>query len=237
MDVFVIPVGADRYELYCEQPVAGDEPVEPETKGWVGRLRRKFGGLVRAAEQHHRRETSADDPPRGWVGRIQDRGMAWVAERIAEQRLLWNLRAETAATAAHPEDMTFDRVHRLIRETLQRDHDRHSRWMFIDGLLFVITFVGLGPLFILIPGIANLPALYFGFRTVGHFLSMRGSAHGLRGVTWSGRPCPPLGELRELAALEPYAREARLLDIATRLRLEQLPKFFERVAIRDSRTP
>jgi hypothetical protein len=163
--------------------------------------------------------------------------MAWVAERIAEQRLLWNLRAETAATAAHPEDMTFDRVHRFIRETLQRDHDRHSRWMFIDGLLFVITFVGLGPLFILIPGIANLPALYFGFRTVGHFLSMRGSAHGLRGVTWSGRPCPPLGELRELAALEPYAREARLLDIATRLRLEQLPKFFERVAIRDSRTP
>src|SRR6187397_2825553 len=236
MDVFVIPVGLDRYELYCEQPVAGDEPVEPETKGWVGRLRRKFGGLVRAAEQHHRRETAADDPPRGWVGRIQDRGMAWVAERIAEQRLLWNLRAETAATAAHPEDMTFDRVHSFIRETLQRDHDRHSRWMFIDGLLFVITFVGLGPLFILIPGIANLPALYFGFRTVGHFLSMRGSSHGLREVAWSGRPCPPLGELRDLVPLEPDAREARLLDIATRLRLEQLPTFFERVAIPQTRT-
>ena len=231
MDVFVIPVGADRYELYCEQPVAGDAPVEPETTGWIGRLRRRFGGLVRAAEQHHRRETSADDASRSWVGRIQDEAMAWVAERIAEQRLLWNLRGETAATAAHPADMTFDRVHALIRETLQRDHDRHYRWMFIDGLLFLITFVALGPLFILIPGIANLPALYFGFRTVGHFLSMRGSAHGLRGVAWSGRPCPPLGELRELAALDPHTREARLLDIATRLRLEQLPKFYERVAI------
>ena len=74
MDVFVIPVGADRYELYCEQPVAGDEPVEPETKGWIGRLRRKFGGLIRAAEQHHRRETSADDAPRipGITNRLRD---------------------------------------------------------------------------------------------------------------------------------------------------------------------
>jgi len=236
VEVFVIPVGADRYELYCEQPVAGDEPIEPETRGWIGRLRSKFGSLVRAAEQHHRRATSTDDVPRGWVGRIQDRAMAWVAERIAEQRLLWNLRGETAATAAYPEDMTFERVHALIRETLQRDHDRHSRWMVIDGLLFVITFVALGPLFILIPGVANLPALYFGFRAVGHFLSMRGSAHGLRGVVWSGRPCPPLGELRELVTLETHAREARLLDIATRLRLEQLPKFFERVAIGNAPT-
>src|SRR5262245_56133107 len=177
MDVFVIPVGADRYELYCEQPVAGDEPIEPETRGWIGRLRHKFGNLVRAAEQHQHRRPSHDSP-RSLVGRVQDRAMAWAAERIAEQRLLWNLRGVTAATAAHPADMTFDRVHALIRETLQRDRDRHAKWMFIDGLLFIVTFIGLGPLFILIPGIANLPALYFGFRTVGHFLSMRGSARG-----------------------------------------------------------
>ena len=231
MDVFVIPVGADRYELYCEQPVAGEAPIEPETRGWIGRLRRKFGGMVRAAEERERNGPPDDEAPKSWAGQIQDRAMAWVAERIAEQRLLWNLRGETTATAAHPSDMTFDQVHALIRSTLQRDYDRHYRWMFIDGLLFLVTFVALGPLFILIPGIANLPALYFGFRTVGHFLSMRGSAHGLRRVAWSGRPCPPLGELRELAALDPRAREARLLDVATRLRLESLPKFFERVAI------
>jgi hypothetical protein len=229
MDVFVIPVGADRYELYCEQPVAGEEPIEPIT-GWIGRLRRKFGGLVRAAEERHRTGPPGDTP-RGWAGKIQDRAMAWVAERIAEQRLLWNLRAETSATAAHPADMTFDQVHALIRSTLERDYDRHRRWMFVDGLLFLVTFVALGPLFILIPGIANLPALYFGFRAVGHFLSMRGSAHGLRRVTWSGRSCPPLGELRALAMLEPEEREARVLDVAARLRLESLPKFFERVAI------
>jgi hypothetical protein len=234
MDVFVIPVGADRYELYSEQPVAGEDPIEPERRGWIGRLRRKFGGMVRAAEERQRKGPSDAEAPKSWVGHIQDRAMAWVAERIAEQRLLWNLRGQTAATVAHPADMTFDQVHALVRSTLQRDHDRHYRWMFIDGLLFLVTFVALGPLFILIPGVANLPALYFGFRTVGHFLSMRGSAHGLRRVAWSGRSCPPLGELRELAALDPHAREARLLDVATRLRLESLPKFFERVAIRQS---
>ena len=230
MDVFVIPVGADRYELYCEQPVAGDEPIEPTT-GWIGRLRRKFGGLIRAAEERHRTGPPGDDAAKGWAGKIQDRAMAWVAERIAEQRLLWNLRGETSATAAHPADMSFDQVHALIRSTLERDYDRHRRWMFVDGLLFLVTFIALGPLFILIPGIANLPALYFGFRAVGHFLSMRGSAHGLRRVTWSGRSCPPLGELRALAMLEPEEREARVLDVAARLRLESLPKFFERVAI------
>ena len=231
MDVFVIPVGADRYELYCEQPVAGDEPIEPETTGWIGQLRRRFSSLIRAAEERQRTGAPPDEAPKSWAGRLQDRAMAWVAERIAEQRLLWNLRVETTATAAHPADMTFDQVHALILRTLQLDYDRHYRWMFIDGLLFLVTFVALGPLFILIPGIANLPALYFGFRAVGHFLSMRGSAHGLRRVTWSGRSCPPLGELRELAELDPHVREARLLDVAKRLRLESLPKFFERVAI------
>jgi hypothetical protein len=236
MDVFVIPVGADRYELYCEQPVAGDEPIEPETTGWIGRLRRRFKGVIRAAEERERSPAQPDKAPKSWAGQIQDRAMAWVAERIAEQRLLWNLRGETTATAAHPVDMTFDQVHALVRSTLQRDYDRHYRWMFIDGLLFLVTFVALGPLFILIPGVANLPALYFGFRAVGHFLSMRGSAHGLRRVTWSGRPCPPLDELRELATLDPRAREARLLDVATRLRLESLPKFFERIAVPRSRT-
>ena len=236
MDVFVIPFGADRYDLYCEQPAAEDEPIEPATIGWVGRLRRRFSRLIRAAEERQRNGAQAAESPKSWVGRIQDRAMAWVADRIEEQRLLWNLRGETMATAAHPADMTFDQVEALIRSTLQRDYDRHYRWMFIDGLLFLVTFVTLAPLFILIPGVANLPALYFGFRTLGHFLSLRGAAHGLRRVTWSGRSCPPLGELRNLVALDRHAREARLLDIATRLRLEQLPKFFERVAIKHSRT-
>jgi hypothetical protein len=231
MDVFVIPVGPDRYELYCEQPVAGEEPIEPETAGFVGRLRRRFVGFVRSAEERHRNGQFPDPEPKSWVGRMQDRALAWVAERIAEQRLLWNLRGETSVHAAHPADMTFDQVHALIRDSLQRDYDRHRRWMFIDGILFLVTFVALGPLFIIIPGVANLPALYFGFRTVGHFLSMRGARNALHNVTWHGRSCPPLDELRELALQDPLLREGRVRDVALRVRLEHLPKFFDRVAI------
>ena len=233
MDVFVIPVGPDRYELYCEQPVAGEEPVEPETAGFIGRLRRWFVGLVRAAEERERNGAAPDPEPKSWVGQMQDRAMAWVAERIAEQRLLWNLRGETAANAAHPDDMSFDQVHALIRDSLQRDYDRHRRWMAIDSVLFLVTFVAFFPL-VAIPGVANLPALYFGFRTVGHFLSMRGALNALRNVAWRGRSCPPLGELRELALQDPLAREARVRDVAARLRLEHLPKFFDRVAIQRS---
>jgi hypothetical protein len=157
--------------------------------------------------------------------------MAWVAERVAEQHLLWSLRGQTTAVAAYPHDMTFDQVQVLIRRTLQRDYERHRNWTVIDGLLFLVSFVLLGPLFLLIPGIANLPALYFGFRTIMHVLSMRGAAHGLHHVTWTGRPCPPLGELRDVVALEAPARTARLDEIAGRLRLQHLTTFFERVCI------
>jgi hypothetical protein len=230
MDVFVIPVGPDRYELYCEQPVAADEPMDTGERGLFARLRDRFVGLVRAAEERHHSGTPASEP-KGWIGRLQDRSMAWVVERVAEQRLLWNLRSTMNATAAHPTDMTFDDVDQLIRRMLQHDSDRHRKWMYIDGLLFLVTFVALGPLFILIPGVANLPALYFGFRFVGHFLSLRGAVNGLRGVTWHGRPCPPLDELRALAVQDEHLRQRQLHDVAARLRLERLPKFFDRVAI------
>ena len=231
MDVFVIPVGPERYELYCEQPVAGDEPIDPVQGGLFSRLRQRFTGMIRAAEERQRNGADVRPEPQGFIGRMQDRAMAWVAERIAEQRLLWNLRGQTAATAAHPDDMPFEQVRAEILRTMQADAARHRRWMYIDGVLFLVTFVALGPLFILIPGVANLPALYFGFRTVGHFFSMRGANHGLREVAWTGRSCPPLTELRELALQEPHVREARLLHIATRLRLEHLPKFFDQLAI------
>jgi hypothetical protein len=128
--------------------------------------------------------------------------------------------------------MTFEQVLTLIRQTLRRDYDRHRRWMIIDGTLFVLTFVALGPLFLLVPGIANIPALYFGFRSIGHWLSMHGADQGLHRVEWSGRDCPPLTELRDVVLLEPPARDARIHDVAARLRLPHLTTFFERVAVR-----
>lgn len=231
MDVYVIPIGPERYELYCEQPADIEEADQPAPSGLIGRLRHKFTTLLRTAQERHRRGAPLEHEDKGLLGRIQDHAMAWIVERIAEQRLLWNLRNQTTAVAAYPQDMTFDQVLALIRRTLQRDYERHRKWVFIDGLLFVLTSVLLGPLFLLIPGIANLPAAYFGFQTVLHFFSMRGAAQGLHGVHWTGRPCPPLSELRDVIVLEAPARHERIRDIATRLRLQHLSAFFERVAI------
>jgi hypothetical protein len=195
-------------------------------------MRHRVEVMLHAAEQRRQHGRGDDDPvPASWSGRLQERVLGWVVERIAEQRLLWNLRREAAAVLVHPEDMTFDQAMTVMRRALHHDSDRHRRWMIIDGIAFVFTFVVLGPLFLLIPGVANLPALYFGFRTVGHWLSMRGASHGLKHVAWSGRDCPTLRELRELAPLEPNEREARVHDIAARLRLQHLSAFFDRVAV------
>src|SRR5688572_1192715 len=104
MDVFVIPIGARGYALYCEASIvseAGDEPPPPT--GVVGGLRHRFSNLLRAAEERRHGRGDAEEPTT-WRGRIQDRVLAWMVERIAEQRLLWNLRQRTSAVVAHPQD-------------------------------------------------------------------------------------------------------------------------------------
>lgn len=232
MDVFVIPVGPDRYELYGEQPSeTGDLGDEPSS-GVFGRLRHKVAVALRTAEERRHQPQPAEDASKGLLGRLQDRMWAWVVERMAEQKLLWSLRGTTNATVAHPEDMTFDQVLGLVRGNLRADYARHRKWLIIDGILFVVTSVTLGPVALMIPGIANLPAFYFGFRTLGHFFSMRGAAQGIHRVRWTGRPCPPLGELRGIGDLEPHVRHERLHDVATRLRLQHLTTFFERITVR-----
>jgi hypothetical protein len=230
MDVFVIPVGRERYELYCESTL---QPVSEEERraGFFGRLLHKFHSMLHAAEEQYRRG-DATIQSTTLRGRVQDRALAWMAQRIAEQRLLWSLRGETTAVVSHPQDMSFDQVMTLVRGILQHDYDRHRRWMIIDGIAFALSSILLGPLFLLVPGVANIPAAYFGFRFFGHWLSMRGAAQGLHRVAWTGKPCPPLSELREVAAMPPPARDARVHDIARRLRLQHLSTFFERVTLR-----
>ena len=92
MDVFVIPVGASRYELYCEVADVAPPEQEAPTTGIVGQLRHKFAVMLKAAEERqHRRRAGEELETKGLMGRVQDRCMAWVVERIAEQRLLWHL--------------------------------------------------------------------------------------------------------------------------------------------------
>lgn len=138
MEVFVIPIGRDRYELYCESAGDMDDADEPAAPGMIGRLRHRFNVMLRDAEaRRHTSPTAAGE--RGWATRVQERVMAWVAERIAEQRLLWSLRHQTAVTAAHPSDMTFEQVETLIRRVLQRDYERHRRWLVIDSILGIAS--------------------------------------------------------------------------------------------------
>jgi hypothetical protein len=225
MDVFVIPIARDRYELYCEPSGEADAAADeiPAT-GLFGRLRQRFGVMLRAAEERHRHDPAPGT--RTWFGQLGDRALGWVAERIAEQRLLWNLRRQASAVAVHPPDLTFDQVLTLIKRTLQRDYDRHRVWLVIDAIGLVVS----GPI-ALVPG-PNVLAYYFAFRVVGHWLSMRGAVQGLRRVSWSGRPCPPLTELRDAVLMESGARDARVHDIASRLRLPHLTTFVERVVVR-----
>lgn len=225
MDVFVIPLGSERYELYCE--VASDPALEEApAAGLFGRLRHRFRTVLHAIETRQHRHVAAESSERhGWLRRAQDRVSAWIAERVAEQRLLWNLRGQTTATAMHPEDMTFDEAMTLIRRMLQRDYERHKVWLVVDALGLIVS-----ALFMLVPG-PNIIAYYFAFRVVGHWLSMRGALQGLLRVAWTGKPCPPLTELRRAVVLEPAARNRHVHDIARRLHLPHLPTFLERVAI------
>lgn len=224
MDVFVIPVGPDRYELYCE--VAEVPPREGEVpSGFVARLGQRFSDLMKAAEAKRHGGVSQTEAPASWWARGMDWCMAWVAERVAEQRLLWNLRGEQAAVAVHPADLTFNQTMELVRRMLRRDYDRHRRWLVVDVLGLVIS-----GLLAIVPG-PNMLAYFFAFRVVGHWLSMRGAQQGLRRVEWSGQSSLHLSELRRIVALEPDERDRRVHEIAASLRLPHLPTFVERVAM------
>ncbi len=222
MDVFVIPIGLDRYELYCEVSIEAPR-VESAPSGIIGRIRHRFAVMLHQAEE---RQRAGAPGASSWWARLQEHAMAWVAERVAEQRLLWNLRRESSVIAAYPQDLTYDQALTLIRRTLQRDYERHRAWLVVDSLLLIAVGV-----LALLPG-PNIVAYYVAFRVMGHWLSMRGAWQGLHRITWTGRPCEPLTELREVASLDSGAREARVHDIAARLRLRHLSTFFERVAVR-----
>ncbi|HXW03994.1 MAG TPA: hypothetical protein VD833_02075 [Vicinamibacterales bacterium] len=225
MDVYLVPVGSNRYEPYCEVP---DEPPDAgldgtDTRGVFRRLRQRFRDMLAEAERERRRPAPAH-ADRSWLGRARTRTMRWVAESIAEQRLLWHLRRQSAACLHYPDDLQAEASLGLLRAQLGKDFDKHRFWLIIDSL----GFIGSGAL-MLVPG-PNVIAYYFAFRLVGHYLSLRGARQGLTGVRWSAQPSAPLSELRRALQLEPAVRVRQVEDVAERLRLEHLVSFFERTA-------
>jgi hypothetical protein len=238
MDVFLIPLGADRYELYCEARAIAPE-LEPDAQvtGLMGRLKRYFREVLAAAEQA-RTSRAAQTEPRGTAAdpvakpgvtaRLKTRGLAWIADKIAEQRLLWALRQEQSATLVYPADLSQGEADDVARRVLQRDADRHRWWLVIDTLLLLLS-----ALLILLPG-PNLIGYYFAFRVVGHYLSWRGARHGLDTLEWRMTASAPLADVRTAIAMATEQRMQALQEVARRLRLDDLPTFVERCGFRSA---
>jgi hypothetical protein len=165
MDVYLVPVTADRHELFCETRRDEGEfeaPPNPRDSWWRRQVAR-FRKAVAEAEQQHERES------RGEV--VERRGIAaWVmgriAEAVAEQRLLWRLRGETTATLIHPDDLSGLRALQLARAEMTADYRKHRNWSAIDGVLAIV----IGVVFFLIPG-PNVLGWYILFRAIGHYLA------------------------------------------------------------------
>lgn len=225
MQVFLIPIGGDRYEPYFEPP-DGEPADEPVATGWFGRLRRRFSEMLREAEEerHRRHEPSGDPAPHGAAARWRRRLMRWIVERAAEQRLLWHLRTATHATLHVPDDLPGDDALPILLLGLRRDADRHRALFALHLMLLIVSGV-----FFFIPG-PNLIGYFFTFTTVGHLLAWRGATSGLRRVSWAVAPSPELRDLRLAEAAPAGDREARIHAAAKRLGLRHLATFVERLA-------
>jgi hypothetical protein len=234
MDVYLIPTTTSaRYELYYEAP---DEPEVDDsdgtsvlsrlTFGLSDRLKRRFDEMLLEAEEWRRRRHETAPVPDSVIGRARRKIMGFIVERIAEQRLLWQLRKATRVCAHVPADLSEQLADEIIGGMLKRDHDHHFKWLWIDLLLLALS----APLMV-IPG-PNLPGFYFTFQVVSHTLSWRGARRGLALSPWRFEHCAELSELREVMTLPPPQRQHHFHDVATRLRLEHLPTFLEDVAAR-----
>src|SRR5687767_10938070 len=103
MDVYLVPVDVERYELYCEIPEDPDEAGIEAEKGYFRRQVHRFREMLADAERERRRGTPVTGG--GWLTRRRKRFMRWVVETIAEQRLLWHLRQQDSACLHYPDDI------------------------------------------------------------------------------------------------------------------------------------
>ena len=223
MQVFLVPLAAGRYELYCEEPEDLPSP-ESAPDGIVRRTVNRFRATVAEAERERRREPEPNAPRPPFAARLKARALRYVAESIAEQRLLWRLRGRAAASLAYPDDVPEVQARELLRRQLNRDFERHRFWLAVDSLGLIGS-----ALLALLPG-PNLVAYYFVFRIVGHFLSVRGARQGLVGCEWQLCPSAALASLRHLHDLPSADQSARVRQVAAELGLEHFTAFFEKTA-------
>ena len=220
IDVYLVPIGRDQFECYYEAPEE-EETVEPGD-GFFARMRHKFSEQLKEAEQA--RHQSPKERPKTLLGRMHRRSLRWIAERIAEQRLLWHLRTATMATLHISEDLPPDRAEGIMRESMKRDADRHRNLLIPHSLALIISAA-----VALVPG-PNVLGYLFTFTVVGHFLAWRGAVNALQGVAWTIVPNPALTELHRAFSLDPGTRHRVLQEVAHRLHMPRMARFVERMA-------
>jgi hypothetical protein len=223
MRVFLVPVSTSRYQLYVEvaADAAAAEAPDPQASFFSRQAQRFRETLAEAEQERLRRERGEPETGSGLWRAIMRR----IAETIAEQRLLWHLRHQTAADLQHPDDLAPEAAVQQVRSEFSRDAAKHLRWMIIDGLAVAIT----GPVFFFVPG-PNVISWYFTFRAVGHLFSWRGARKGLNGIEWRTTPSPPLTAVRAALAAPASERRRLLEEVSAALGLRHLAGFVERVA-------
>jgi hypothetical protein len=217
MMVFLVPAGGDRFELYSEVPVS---PAPQQPTGWFQRW-----VFAAQAQWHDLVDAAKRGGGRGRFARWRDRTVSALAESIAEQRTLWALRNQEAATLRMPASLSQEQAQSVLTATFSHARRHHLRWLIIDGLLFIASGI-----LAIVPG-PNLVAYYFAFRLVGHLQAWRGARQAMDRITWRFVPEPDLAELSLLVDEPRDTRTPKVEAIARRLELPHLAAFFDRVAV------
>ena len=221
MDVYLVPISPDTFECYYEAP-DDEEPELTDATGFLGRMKAKFLAQLREAERA--RHEAAPEVPKTLFGKLHKRSLRWVAERIAEQRLLWHLRSADAATLFIATDLETVAAEEMMRVAMKRDAERHLKLLILHSLLLILSV----PV-ALVPG-PNVLGYLFTFTVVGHFLSWRGAKHGVAGVRWEVRCSDELATLRSALTMAEPARHRTIREVAHRLHMPRLAKWLEQMA-------
>jgi hypothetical protein len=222
LDVYLVPIARDRYECYYEAEEDEDEPVDAAAPGFFARMRRRFNDQLKEAEEA--RHQKAIEEPKTFFGRMHKRTLRWIAERIAEQRLLWHLRTAESATLHASSDLLPRDAEWLMRGNIKRDADFHRNRLIPHTLLLILS----GAV-ALVPG-PNILGYLFTFTVVGHFLAWRGAVNALNRVTWTVTPNAGLTDLRHAFSLDADTRHRLIKEVARRLHMPKMALFVERMA-------
>lgn len=223
MDVYLIPVGPDAFECYYEAAEEEEPEVPVEGQGFIARMRAKFNEQLKEAERA--RHQKSFEGSTTLIGRWQKRSMRWIAERIADQRLLWRLRKVEAATLHVAADLDTKEAEAIMRASMKRDADRHRNRLILHSLALIAS----APV-ALVPG-PNVLGYLFTFTVVGHFLAWRGAVKGLHQIAWTIRADEALTDLRRSFSLDAASRHRMIHDVAHRLHLPKMALFVERMTV------